>query len=271
MAKVELGRIGAVVNPGAELDECAERLDALGYPTVWVTGGPLERLDQVAGGLRAMASARIATGIIPVVRFPSDDVVALYRELEAEAPGRFVVGLGGAHGLRPFATLNAYLDRLDDAGVPASTRVLAALGPKMLDLARERASGAFPVFYTPSAVAEARARLGDETTLAVEVIVAVSTDAAAARALGRSRLSFLSTMPAYQASFRRQGFTDDDISSLSDRLVDGLVPWGDADAVAGRIDEVVAAGADHVAVSVAAEGTAAALAGWSALAERLVA
>lgn len=271
MAKIELGRIGAVVTPGAELAESAKRLDMLGYPTVWVTGGPLERLDEVAVALRAMTSARIATGIVPVVRFPSDDVVALYRELEGDAPGRFVVGLGGAHGPKPFATLNAYLDRLDDAGVSASTRVLAALGPKMLDLARERASGAFPVFVTPAAVAEARTRLGGDTSLAVEVIVAVSTDASTARGLGRSRLSFLSQMPAYQASFRRQGFTDDDISSLSDRLVDGLVPWGDADAVAGRIDELVAAGADHVAVSVAADDTAAALAGWSALAERLVA
>lgn len=271
MAKIELGRIGAVADPGPELDATAARLDTLGYPTVWVTGGPLQRLDQVAAALRSMTSARIATGIIPVVRFPSDDVVALYRDLEADAPGRFVVGLGGAHGPRPFATLNAYLDRLDDAGLPAATRVLAALGPRMLDLARERASGAFPVFYTPGAVAEARARLGDDTTLAVEVVVAVSTDAAAARALGRSRLSFLSQMPAYQASFRRQGFTDDDVSSLSDRLVDGLVPWGDADAVAGRIDEVLAAGADHVAVSVAADDPDAALAGWSALAQRLVA
>jgi probable F420-dependent oxidoreductase len=271
MAKIELGRVGAVVSPGAELDDTAARLDALGYQTVWVTGGPLESLDQVPSALRAMTSARIATGIIPVVRFPSDDVVALYRQLEAEAPGRFVVGLGGAHGPKPFATLNAYLDRLDEAGVPASRRVLAALGPKMLDLARERASGAFPVFYTPDAVAGARARLDDDTTLAVEVVVTVSSDPAAARELGRSRLSFLSQMPAYQASFRRQEFTDDDISSLSDRLVDGLAPWGDADTVAGRVDEFLAAGADHVAVSVTAADTAAALAGWSALAERLVA
>jgi probable F420-dependent oxidoreductase len=269
MPKIDLGRIGAVVNPGPGLAETAAGLDALGYSTIWVTGGPLENLGQVAEAFRATKGARVATGIIPVVRFPYEPVAALYTELEAEGPGRFVLGLGGAHGPQPFPTLNAYLDRLDALGVPASRRVLAALGPRMLDLARERAAGAFPVLYTAQATAEARARLGDDTTLAVEAIVVLEPDPVAAREAARERLAFLGRLPQYQASFRRQGFGEEDVETLSDRLVDALVPGGDADAVASRVTGLLDAGADHVAVAVATDDPTQALAGWGEIAERL--
>jgi probable F420-dependent oxidoreductase len=271
MPRIALGPVGAVVNPGPGLAETAAGVDALGYSTVWVTGGPMERLGQLAEAFRATTSARVASGIIPVVRFPSDDVIALYRELEAEAPGRLVVGLGGAHGPQPLATLNAYLDRLDAAGVPASARVLAALGPKMLDLARERSSGAFPVLVTPEAVAGARARLGDDSTLAVEQIAVVEADPGVARELARGPLGMLSQLPAYRAHFRRQGFAEDDVATLSDRFVDAVVCWGDAGAVAARARELVDAGADHVALSLLARRPATeALAPWAEVAEQLV-
>lgn len=270
MPKIELGRIGAVVDPGPGLADTAARLEALGYPTVWVPGGPLERLGQVVEAVRATKQTRVATGIIPVVRFTSEEVAALHTELEAEAPGRFVLGLGGAHGPRPFETLNAYLDRLDAVGIPAGGRVLAALGPRMLDLARERAAGAYPVLVTPAATASARERLGDDTTLAIDQLVVVEDDPGRARELARRPLGFLGTLPQYQAHFRRIGFGEDDIAGLSDRLVDAVVPWGDADTVAARVAEVLDAGADHVAINVQADTPDEALAGWEALAARLL-
>lgn len=269
MPRIELGRIGAVLSPGESgFVDTAVQLDQLGYQTIWLSGGPLQSLSQIADVVRATRRARVASGIISVDRFGADDVSALYADLEAAHPGRFVVGLGGAHGPTPLQTLTAYLDQLD--AVPETARVLAALGPRMLDLARERTAAAFPVLVTPGYTAIARSRLGDGTSLAVEQLVAVETDPQRARALARGPLGFLGRLPAYQASFRRMGFSDEEIAGLGDRLVDAIVPWGDADAVAAAISGQLQAGADHVAVSVAADGSrAGSLDPWRQLADRL--
>ena len=196
-------------------------------------------------------------------------MIALYTELEASHPRRFVVGLGGAHGADPMGTLNTYLDRVDEA-IPTSGRVMAALGPKMLDLARTRAAGALPVLVTPEYTERARSTLGDDTTLAVEQLVVVDTDPERARAAARGPLRFLGPLPAYQANFRRMGFSDDDIATQSDRLIDGLVYWGDVDSIATRIGEHHSAGADHVAVSLVSGSPAAAVDGWRQLAAVLL-
>jgi probable F420-dependent oxidoreductase len=252
MTKLDLGRVGAVIDPGDadRLAGTAVALEAAGYETIWVTGGPLRSLDQLGEVVRATGAARVASGILSVDRFPAGDVAALFGELESSHPGRFVLGLGGAHGARPLATLGAYLDRLDAAGVPASRRILAALGPRMLDLAAERAAGAFPVLVTPEYTVDARARLGADPTLAVEQLVALAGDAAQARELALQPLGFLATLPQYQASFRRQGFTDGEIGGRANRLVDALVPGGDAARAAAAVAAQLDVGADHVAVSV---------------------
>jgi probable F420-dependent oxidoreductase len=270
--KIELGTIGAVLSPGegnAFIDTAVE-LEELGYPTIWLTGGPLQSLSQIADLVRATKRARVASAIISVDRFGAAEVSALYTDLQATHPGRFVVGLGGAHGPNPLQTLTAYLDRLDP--VPATARVMAALGPKMLDLARDRAAGAFPVLVTPGYTASARSRLSDDTTLAIEQLVVVETDPQQARAIARGPLGFLGKVPAYQASFRRMGFTDEEIAPLADRLVDALIPWGDADSVAAAVSRQLQAGADHVAISVTTDPSQAqSLTPWRQLAERLIA
>jgi alkanesulfonate monooxygenase SsuD/methylene tetrahydromethanopterin reductase-like flavin-dependent oxidoreductase (luciferase family) len=114
MPKVELGRVGAVVSPdeGDAFVQTAAALDELGYQTIWLSGGQLRSLGQISDVIRATSRARIATAILPVDRFSSDEVAALYAGTQDAAPGRFVVGLGGAHGPHPLAALNAYLDRL---------------------------------------------------------------------------------------------------------------------------------------------------------------
>jgi probable F420-dependent oxidoreductase len=247
---IELGRVGAVLNPGAGSGflDAAVAADELGYGTVWLTGGSLTGLHQVADVVRATRRVRVGTSIIAVDTFAAEDVAARYRDLAADHPGRFVVGLGGAHGADPRGTLNRYLDRLDELGVPADARVLAALGPRMLDLARERTAGALPVLVTPEYTADTRARLGHGVALVVEQLVVVEPDAARARTAARGPLGFLGRLPAYQANFRRMGFSDEEISGQADRLVDALVPWGDADAVAAHVAAQLHAGADHVAV-----------------------
>jgi probable F420-dependent oxidoreductase len=270
---IDLGRTGVALgaDPGNAFVDAAVELEQLGYATIWLTGGPLANLGQIAVVVRATERARVACGILSVDRFPPEDVAAFYAELEASHPGRFVVGLGGAHGPNPLATLNAYLDRLDSGSpsVPQATRVMAALGPRMLDLARDRAAGAFPVLITSDYVARARARLGDHTTLAVEQLVVLATDPRRARQLARRPLGFLGRLPGYQRSFRRMGFADDEIQELGDRLVDAVVAWGDADQVAARVDELRNAGADHVAISPVSDSDDQPVPEWRELAARL--
>jgi probable F420-dependent oxidoreductase len=253
MPKIELGRIGAVVQPGSGDDYLAavREIDELGIPTIWLTGGPLEGLWQVADVIRNTEHARVATGILSVDRFPADDVSVLYEELEQEHPGRFVVGLGGAHGPKPIETLTAYLSALN---VPRERLVFAALGPRMAAFGREHGAGVFPVLVTPEHTARVRAHLGDDTTLAIDQLVVLEPDADRARAIARQPLGFLGTLPQYQASFRRLGFTEAEIETRADRLVDALVPWGNSQAIAARVAEQFAAGADHVAVSVTGAG-----------------
>jgi len=274
MPQIDLGRIGAVVSPdeGNAFVATAAELDEMGYQTIWLSGGQLDNLGQISEVVRATRRARVSTSIISVDRFPSDELAALYTGLEAAAPGRFVAGLGGAHGPKPLQTLNAYLDRLDQLGqVPPTARVLAALGPKMFDLAKRRAAGALPVLITPEHTAVLRTRLGPGTTLAIHQLVVVEPDAGRARATARGPLGFLGQLPAYQANFRRMGFTDDEITGLADRLVDALIPWGDAEAVAAAVQAHLQAGADHVAIAVTSSGPPQEpIAAWRQLAAHLL-
>jgi probable F420-dependent oxidoreductase len=194
-------------------------------------------------------------------------VAELYAELEGLAAGRFVVGLGGAHGADPFGTLNGYLDELES--VPASRRVLAALGPRMTRLARERAAGALPILVTPDYAGHVRLILGDDTTLAVEQMVVLEADPERARRIAHQPLDFLGRLPGYQASFRRQGFSEEEVEALADRLVDGVVAWGDVDAILQRAGTLQGAGTDHIAFNVLNDGGTA-LDDWRALAAALL-
>jgi probable F420-dependent oxidoreductase len=270
MAYLELGPTGAVLSPAENgFVDTAVELEGLGYTTIWLTGGPMSSLSQVAEVVRATSTARVATGIIPVDRFGSDDVAALYTELEREHPGRFIVGLGGAHGADPFATIAGYLDRLDGV-VPQERRVMAALGPRMLDLARDRAAGALPVLVTPAYVARAKTRLGPDRLLAVEQLVVNETDPDKARDIARRPLGNLARVPAYQASFRRMGFGPDEIADLGDDLVDAVIGWGGVDAIATRVSELRAAGTDHVAISVVSASPVPTHTEWAAVAAALI-
>jgi probable F420-dependent oxidoreductase len=243
----KLGPLGAThsaLDTDAAVAAAAE-LEELGYATLWLAGGQGDNLPRIAEVVRGTSRIQVASGILSVDRVPSASVASAYADLPA---GRFVVGLGGAHGPRPLAALNDYLDEIEEA-VPPSARILSALGPRMLELARDRASGAYPYLVTTDYIASAREILGAGKQLAVLLNVVAETDAAAAReAIRGSGLSFLTGMPAYAANLRRMGFTDPDITDLSDRLVDAVAVWGGFDAVVARLREYRAAGADQVVV-----------------------
>lgn len=247
MGVAELGSTGAVIDvtPGEEYIATAVMLEDLGFPAIWLSGGRLERLEQVLAVLEATRSIQVGTCIIAADQFGPDAVLDLYQKAEASCPGRLVLGLGGAHGPRPLSVLGGYLDRL--SALPEGSRLLAALGQRMLKLARDRTAGALPVLVTPDYTASAREILG-AAALVVEQMVVMETDPAQARAHAAGLLRFMRTIPGYPENFRRMGFTDDDISQLSDRLIDGLMAWGDGPAIAERVAAHRRAGAGHVAV-----------------------
>ncbi|TCK20599.1 TIGR03620 family F420-dependent LLM class oxidoreductase [Pseudonocardia endophytica] len=248
----DLGPVGTdltVRDDGSHLDHAAE-LEELGYGALWIAGGQIDALDRLAEVVRATRRIPVVPSIIPTGRYPADEVAALYRELEAEHPGRLVAGLGAPQQPRAMAAFGAYLDRLDSVGtrVPAGRRMLAAIGPRKLALARDRAAGALPLMVTPEYTAGARGILGPDRVLAVQQFTVLDDDPVRARETARPTLGFLLGVRGYRDNVLRMGFTDDDVATISDRLVDAVVVHGGPDDVAARVAAHRAAGADHVSV-----------------------
>jgi probable F420-dependent oxidoreductase len=266
---MELGRVGIWsgqlrrADPSA-IAEAAAELDALGYGAIWIPGGHGgDVFGDVARLLDATTSATVATGILNIWMHTADDTAAGHAALAREHPDRFLLGLGVSHEPpvtnsgqvyeRPLAKMRDFLDALDAASPPvlADDRMLAALGPRMLELARDRTAGAHPYLVTPDHTAAARGVLGDGPLIATEVMVVLDDDPEPARAVARQHLSRYMVLPNYTNNFLRLGFTEDDLlDGGSDRLVDGVIAWGDVDAIAARVGEHHAAGADHVCVQV---------------------
>jgi probable F420-dependent oxidoreductase len=258
MSKLGLGPIGVALNVSADqtyLREAAE-LEELGYSAIWLPGGQIDSLDRIAKIIGATTSVPVASAIISLDVYGPAAVTQFYAHLKAAARSRFLVGLGGPQTPRPLAALNDYLDRLDRAEppVPAGRRILAALGPRKLELARDRSAGAIALLVTPAYTRAARGILGDQSTLVIDQMVVLDTDAARARETARGPLRFLSGVGGYRANFARMGFAESDIAELSDRLVDDLVTWGSADTIAARVGEHLDAGADHVALTILSQG-----------------
>jgi probable F420-dependent oxidoreductase len=250
----QLGRVGASV--GANVTgEQAREVERLGYGTLWVGGSPPEELAFVEPLLRQTTALQVATGIVNVWSAPAKAVAESFHRIEAAYPGRFLLGIGVGHPehtaeyRKPYDVLVDYLDELDAAGVPAHRRVLAALGPRMLELAARRSAGSHPAFSTPEHTALARKALGSEGLLAPSQTVLVDANPDASRAVGRQFISYYLGRTNYASSWRRLGFTDDDLAPPgSDRLIDALLAHGTAEAVAKRVNEHLGAGADHVAI-----------------------
>ncbi|WP_243659022.1 TIGR03620 family F420-dependent LLM class oxidoreductase [Tamaricihabitans halophyticus] len=270
-----MGPIGVSldIRSGAGHLDDAVLVEKLGYSTIWIPGGELTTLDPLRDVIQATELIPVGSAIIPARVHSPDDVLAFRQEIEAKNPGRLITGLGGAPGRYPLHTMNAYLDQLDNAdpAIPPSTRILSALGPRMLELSRDRAAGAIPLLVTPEFTAHARQTLGDQATLAIMEYVVLESDPHLARATVRDPISFLVQVSGYPANLRRMGFTDDDIAGTSDRLLDGLVAWGDVDMVAARVRQHLDAGADQVVLVVRPTDAAAVPhEQWRALAEALI-
>jgi probable F420-dependent oxidoreductase len=245
----------AILNAAIELEE-------LGYSRLWFSGGfegnVPPRFRDILDGTKRMG---VATGIVTIWHSSPTEVAAFTQDAERAHPGRFLLGLGASHAVlvqgtgtdyrKPYSKMVEYLDALDAAGLIPERRILAALGPRMLQLARDRSAGAHPYFTTAEHTAEARTALGPGRLLAPEVAVVLDTDAAAARATARQYTTAYLTLSNYTNNLRRFGWTDEDFADGgSDRLVDALIPWGTAEQVAAGIEKHYQAGADEVAIQV---------------------
>jgi probable F420-dependent oxidoreductase len=274
-APLDIGRLGLWTfaldqQPATAAREWAAELEEQGWGAIWVPEAvgrdPLVHASLL---LDATSSITVATGIAGIYSRDAMAMNAGWRTLSEAFPGRFLLGMGVSHqpmveGMRgttyrpPLAAMREYLDQMDAglflAAEPSAPprRVLAALGPKMLELARERADGAHPYLITPEHTARAREILGPDRLLAPEQKVVLETDRDAALEIARRAISiYVPGLPNYTNNLRRLGFGDDDLTDPpSDRLLEALVAWGDVDAIAARIAAHHEAGADHVAVQV---------------------
>jgi probable F420-dependent oxidoreductase len=276
---VDLGRVGVwsgglIRVPVDQLGEVAQEIQELGFGTLWFGEAPggRETLTQALTLLNGSDRLVVATGIANLYMRDASTLVAGAHTLAALHPGRFVLGIGVSHaplveGMmskdygRPLKTMRAYLDGMDatprgtpEGKEPGPPVLLAALGPKMLELARDRTQGAHPYLVTPQHTAEARAALGDGKLLAVEQGVVLTDDRAEGLRRARIHLEMYKALPNYRNNWLRLGFSEEETQGdLSDRLVEALVVLGDEEAIAARVAEHHDAGADHVCLQVLGE------------------
>lgn len=269
---MELGRIGVWLGPlslrsAAETREFAPELEELGYSAIWFGEGvgTKECFTQAATLLAWTKRAVVGSGILNIYARDPMATANGARTLADAYPGRFLLGIGVSHApsvasrgheyARPIATMTAYLDAMDEAafrGVEPSEPapvLLAALGPKMLELAAARTRGAHPYFTPPEHTATARELMGAGPLLAPEQAFVLETDPATARAKAREHMAYYLALDNYRRNLLRLGFAEDDFADGgSDRLADAIVAWGDVDAVRDRVKAHLDAGADHVCV-----------------------
>ena len=272
--------------PGPGAQEVAAELDELGFGSLWLPEA--YGREAFTGAQALLASTRrivVGTGIASIYARGPMAANGAARLLEALAPGRFVLGLGVSHRpsverdrkesyLPPIQAMGDYLDDLDaaphfgsDAVMPPV--VLAAFGPQMLGLARDRTAGAHSYLVTAEHTASARATLGPDPLLVVEQAVVLDQEPEESLRRAHDHLNIYTGLPNYRNSWLRQGFTDEDfVRGGSERLADALVVQGDTAAIVGTVRAHLDAGADHVMLQVLGSDLAQLpMAEWRLLAE----
>ncbi len=252
---------------GEELAGLAKRAESWGYSAIWlpeaVARNPFVSATWILSNTRTI---NVGIGIANIYARDSLATFTAQYGLAELSQERFLLGLGVSHrplveGMRshvygkPIQTMTEYLTQMQGLGYqgppPASKprTVLGALGPRMLELSRTHADGAHPYNVTPEHTAQAREILGPDKLLCPEQMVLLERDPGVARPLIREAIALYLTLPNYRNNFLRMGFSNEDMEhGGSNRLVDGLVAWGDEDSIRARVQQHWDAGADHVAI-----------------------
>jgi probable F420-dependent oxidoreductase len=251
----------------ADAAQFAKKVEGWGYGALWIPEAVgREVLSSAAWLLANTGRLIVASGIANIYARDALAAASAQKGLNEQSGGRFLLGLGVSHAPlvkdlrqhdygKPVATMRTYLQAMAAApykSIPPPSppkTVLAALGPKMLELSAELADGAHPYNVTPEHTREARSIIGKGKLLCVEQGVILETDPSQARALARKFLNLYMGLPNYVNNWRRLGFTDSDFAGGgSDRLIDAVIAWGDEKAIRARLDEHGQAGADHICV-----------------------
>ena len=267
-----------------EAAETAKRIEGLGYSALWIPETVGRNPFAHAAWLLANTSSLIvATGIANIYNRHPGVALAAQHTLAEQSSNRFLLGLGVSHrplveGLRnlpygkPVATMRTYLESMETSPYvgPRSSEtpltVIAALGPKMLELAAEKVDGAHPYFTSPRHTADARRILGSDPLLCVEQKVVFETNPDKARSAARMAARTYQALPNYRNNWLRMGLSEDDISGDgSDRFIDETFAWGDSSAIRERIQQHYDAGATHVCIQPVATEEAQGKIDWSAL------
>jgi len=255
--------------------EAARRLERLGFPAIWIPEslGSKEVMAHSALLLQATQRAILAPGIANIHARDPMAMANGAKTLGEQFPGRFVLGIGVSHAPsvkmrggdygNPLALMNTYLDAMAAAQYaapepsPAVPLVLAALGPKMLDLAARRSDGAHTYFVPVEHTPKARQQLGPDAALIVEMTAVLTSDRKQGLDIARAFARHYLALPNYANNLRRLGWSDDDIGNDgSDRILDAVIAIGDVDLIVGRIREHLAAGADTVCLQLREEKSA---------------
>ena len=266
---MNLGKLGVWyftdTKGSADAAAFAQRIEALGYSALWIPETVGRNPFVHAGWLLANTESLIlATGIASIYHRDPGASMAAAKTLAEQSGDRFILGLGVSHkpmveGVRghnygkPVGTMRNYLELMGKAPYTAVAPensppvVLAALGPKMLELSGTLADGAHPYFTTPEHTRTAREILGPDKLLCVEQKVILETDADKARQLGRAAAQMYAQLPNYRNNWKRLGFTDEEIDS-SDRFIDETFAWGDIVKIGERVQAHLESGATHVCV-----------------------
>ncbi|MGW5436938.1 LLM class F420-dependent oxidoreductase [Nocardia asteroides] len=267
MTRDDLGTFGVWRHFKGFTADAARELEELGYRALWLGGSPPADLEVAESLLAATESLTVGTSIVNIWTAPAAQVAQSFHRIEQRFPGRFLLGIGaghreadGADAVKPYDALVAYLDELDAAGVPRERRALAALGPRVLTLARDRTAGALPYLAPPEHTALARETVGPGALLVAEQKVVVDDDPDRAREVARRMVPMYLGLVNYVSNLRRLGFSAEDLTAPgSDRLIDALALHGTpAEVVAGLVAHLEA-GADHVAIQALDEDYLAAL------------
>src|SRR5499427_5326394 len=271
-----LGRFGVWRSASLVTPELAVGIERLGFGALWLGSSPagdLVRADELLG---ATTTLILATSIVNMWQDRPEDVARSFARVQRRHPGRFLLGVGAGHReatrryARPSETLARYVDVLRAGGVPRDSLVLAALGPKALGLARDRAAGAIPYLVPPEHTRQARAILGQGPLLAPEQKVVLDADPQRARAVGRSRVRPYLGLVNYTSNLRRLGWSGDDLANGgSDALIDALAVHGSPAEVAAQLSQHLEAGADHVCIQLLTPPGADPLGGYQDLAQAL--
>ena len=292
-AKIDLGKVGLWTGvldsmPSSAANELCAEASELGFKTIWIPEAVGR--DPFVGAMRILENTSdlvIATGIANIYARDAMTMANGQRSIEEAHPGRFLLGLGVSHlhlvewvrkhdYSKPLTYMRGYLKAMHKARFMAvgpselPELVLAALGPKMLELAASETAGAHPYFVPPEHTQMAREVMGSDALLYPEQMVVLEDDPGVARSVARQHMKTYAALPNYANNLIRLGYDAGDIESLADNVVDAVVAWGSLDQIRNRVNEHFDAGADHVCVQVLTEEPHQVPDGWRKLAPALI-